>query len=108
MGETTMTARTTLTPAARASAAATPEGGPATEVPPVPGVLDLTGRDHEECRRILRATLRSLGPGDDVDIISGPELTALRYEIDAVLPPVYRWSLPSGTRARSTTVVTRL
>ncbi|WP_418605679.1 hypothetical protein [Georgenia sp. SUBG003] len=70
--------------------------------------LDLCGRDYETCRRELADAVNSLWRGDTLSITSGPELLALRFELETHLPAGYRWSLPAGTADRSVTTVERL
>lgn len=56
--------------------------------------LDLTGLDHDQARSRLRRALAALDPGEALRLTHGGQMRSLRFEVEATMPQVYRWSLP--------------
>lgn len=58
--------------------------------------VDLCGLDYYARRRSLFATLGSLEPGEEVQLVSdrADDMSWLRYEWEARIPQRYCWSLP--------------
>ena len=61
-----------------------------------PPWVDLCGLDYYARRRSLFATLSSLEPGEEVQLVSdrADDMSWLRYEWEARIPERYCWSLP--------------
>lgn len=76
-----------------------------------PYIVSLHATGYDECRRRLRSALRELQPGTTLVVAHDQELCPVRFEVEATMPQVYRWSLPTadGDGGRGyTTVVQRL
>jgi len=75
--------------------------------PPERSQVELSGLDYYDRRRRLFTALRSLKPGQEVQLSSdhAEDVYWLRYEMEARMPQRYSWSAPLETSDTARVVV---